>query len=341
MPERRSRECTNPPRALACRLAGARPPWSPCVRAMTFLLAVFLLAIGPWASASPVAAPGLMTVHIINVGQGDAILLALPGGQRVLVDGGPTAAGPTVVAHLDSLGVTHLDLIIATHGHADHIGGLSHVIRSRPVAAVWADSWDCSTLTCRTFYQSISEQGIVTDTARAGHVFDWGAAQGLVVHPADPLAAHPNDRSVVLLVTYGSVDVLLTGDAEAAAEVQMLSSGLPLAAEILKVAHHGSESSTTPAFLAAVAPRDALISVWASNPYGHPRQAILDRLTASGVEVWRTDLEGSIVVSTDGNSYSMSAESGRRAPPLTWRTYLPIVRAPSRPPAASVSVSEP
>lgn len=298
------------------------------------VLLVALLAVLTLGSASLAVSPGIMTLHVIDVGQGDALLLSMPNGQHLLVDGGTVSAGPAVVAYLDQQGVAHLDLIIATHAHADHIGGLPHVISSLPVAAVWADSWDCTSQTCLGFYDSITAQGIPTDTARAGHVFVWGDVQGLVVHPAEPLLASYNDRSVTLRVTYGGVSMLLTGDAEAAAELQMLDRDLPLQAEVLKVGHHGSDTSTTEAFLTAVAPEHAVISVGAGNNYGHPGQAALERLTEAGVEIWRTDLEGDIVVSTDGETLTLVAGSGRRAPPLSWKAYLPIMRGPIPPPDA-------
>ena len=301
-------------------------------RTPVLLVLVVLLTTLSLGSASRAVTLGILRLHVIDVGQGDALLLSMPNGQHVLVDGGIPSAGPTVVAYLDQQGVAHLDLIIATHAHRDHIGGLTHVIRTLPVDAVWADSWDCTTQTCLDFYASITEQGILTDTARAGDLFAWGDVQGLVVHPAEPLLASYNDRSVTLRVTFGDVSMLLTGDAEAAAELQMLQRDLPLQAEVLKVGHHGSNTSTTANFLSAVAPEHALISVGAGNSYGHPHHAVLDRLTEAGVEIWRTDLEGDIVVSTDGRTLSLAAGSGRRAPPLSWFAYLPIARGPIPPP---------
>ncbi len=293
-------------------------------RILLWLLAASLLAASTLASASLATAPPTLTAHLIDVGQGDAILLDMPNGQHVLVDGGPISAGPTVVAYLDQQAVEQLDLVIATHAHADHIGGLRHVIESVPVGALWADSWDCTTQTCLALYQGIAAHNIVTDTARAGRGLAWGDVQALVVNPADPLPAEPNDRSIVVRITYGGVSLLLAGDAEAVAEARMLAGGLPLQAQVLKVAHHGSASSSAAAFLEAAAPEQGLVSVGAANPYGHPSAATLERLTDAGAEIWRTDLEGTIVVITDGATLRLYAASGRRSFPHA--VHLPLAR---------------
>ncbi len=295
------------------------------LRALAICFAAGLLVAVLLPSSLGASAPR-MVLHLINVGQGDALLLDMPDGQHILVDGGPPQAGPTVVAYLEQQGVQQLDLVIATHAHADHIGGLPYVIAALPVAAVWADSWDCATLTCSRFYEGITQRDIVTGTARAGQVFAWGEVQALVVRPTEPLFSQANDRSVVMRITYDEVSVLLTGDAEAPAEAQMLARGVPLQAQILKVAHHGSDSSSGDVFLRAVAPEQALLSVGEANPYGHPTQATLERLTASGAQIWRTDREGAIVVSTDGKTYRLVAESGRVYPLGHLTVYLPLIR---------------
>ena len=261
-----------------------------------------------------------LSVTFIDVGQGDSCWLHLPDGDDVLVDGGKPQAGPTVVAYLDQHGVTDIELMVATHGDEDHIGGLIDVLESMPVAEAWLDSQTCTTLTCQEFYQALADNGVVTATVRMGESYPWGGVTALVLNPSEPLDENNrNENSVVLRVSYGSVHFLLTGDAETGAENRMLDSDYPLEAEILKVAHHGSSSSSSPAFLSAVGPEVAVISV-GPNPYGHPTEQTLSRLQAVGATICRTDQHGTITVTTDGSTYSVSA-----CEELTKTIFLPIV----------------
>ena len=211
----------------------------------------------------------LLAAHFIDVGQGDSCWLHLPNGDDVLVDGGKPQAGPTVVAYLQQHGVDDIELMVATHGDADHIGGLLDVLGSMPVDVAWLDSQTCSTQTCADFYQALDSHDVITGIVRMGESYVWGGVTALVLNPSEPLYTNKNENSVALRVSLGSVDLLLPGDAETGAEGRMLRSGLPLDAEILKVAHHGSNSSSSAAFLGAVRLQEAIISV-GPNPYGHP-----------------------------------------------------------------------
>ena len=246
--------------------------------------------------------------------------------------GGKPQAGPTVIAYLDQHGVTDIDLMVATHGDADHIGGLIDVLESMPVAEAWLDSQTCTTLTCQEFYQALADNGVVTATVRMGESYPWGGVTALVLNPSEPLYADKNENSVVLRVSYGSVDFLLTGDAETGAENRMLSSGHPLEAEILKVAHHGSSSSSSPAFLCGVGPEVAVISV-GPNSWGHPTEQTLSRLQAVGATIYRTDQQGTITVTTDGSTYSVSVSEE-----LTKTVFLPIILNAYSPPPATPDV---
>ncbi len=249
-----------------------------------------------------------LVATFINVGQGDSCWLRLPNGDDVLVDGGEPQAGPTVVAYLQQQGVTDIDLMVATHGDSDHIGGLLSVLDAMPVHEAWLDSQDCTTATCLDLYQAFTDHGVVTAIVRMGETHEWGAVTALVLNPSEPLYADKNENSVVLRIGYGTVDLLLTGDAETGAEGRMLSSGLPLSAEVLKVAHHGSNSSSSASFLSAVGPQRAIISV-GPNSYGHPRAEVLQRLADVGAIIYRTDIDGTIVVSTDGVTYTVVREN--------------------------------
>jgi competence protein ComEC len=300
------------------------------IRGATVVLALALLLM---MSSFPQALSAEMLAHIIDVGQGDAILLELPGhgttpSAQVLVDGGMPQKGPTVVAYLDEQGVEHLDLIVATHPDHDHIGGLPHVLQSFPVQAVWVDGQDCDTLTCQTFDAAMAERGLTPQAVRHGEQHDWGKVQAMVLNPTEPLYASANDNSVVLHLDYGGVGLMLTGDAGTAAEARMMADDLFLEAQVLKVAHHGSKSSSTDAFLTSVQPEKAIISVGAENRYGHPHDEALTRLKQAGATIWRTDLEGTVVVRVDGETgdYHLAAESGRAsAPAIENALFLPLL----------------
>ena len=195
------------------------------------LWALVLTVPDPIATANS----STLTAHFIDVGQGDSCWLHLPNGDDVLVDGGKPQAAPTVVAYLQQHGVDDIELMVATHGDADHIGGLLDVLGSMPVDVAWLDSQTCTTQTCADFYQALDSHGVITDIVRMGESYVWGGVTALVLNPSEPLYANKNENSVTLRVSLGSVDLLLTGDAETGAEGRMLGRGLPLDAEVLKV----------------------------------------------------------------------------------------------------------
>jgi beta-lactamase superfamily II metal-dependent hydrolase len=269
------------------------------------LILALALFLYPYYTA-PADAP--LQATFIDIGQGDSCWLHLPNGDDVLVDGGGRAAGPTVVAYLQQQGVTDIDLMVATHGHEDHIGGFVDVLASMPVHQAWVDSITCTSGTCKDLYQALMDNHVVVSTVSMGERYAWGQVTALVLNPSQPLDGDKNENSIVLRVSHGSVDFLLSGDAETGGEGRMLRSGLPLEAEILKVAHHGSDSSSSAEFLSAVAPDDAIISV-GPNQYGHPRSEVLQRLAGLGAGIYRTDLDGTVTITTDGVGWTVTLQN--------------------------------
>ncbi len=284
-----------------------------CLRAA--LVTAFIL---PLCIRVRAGAPFLVT--FLDVGQGDCCWLHLPNGDDVLVDGGKPQVGPTVVAYLQQHGVADVDFMVATHGDSDHIGGLLDVLQAMPVGTAWLDSQTCTTGTCLDLYREFAEHGVVTATVRMGESYRWGDVSVSVLNPSEPLYTDKNNNSIVLRVSYGSVDFLLTGDAESGAESRMMHSGLALDAEVLKVSHHGSDSASTAAFLAAVGPQAAVVSV-GPNSYGHPRPEVLQRLADVGAAVYRTDEEGTVTVTTDGVTWIVTVQN----PKVGFAVYLPAV----------------
>lgn len=258
------------------------------------------------------SASGTLEVYFFDVGQGDSELIRLPGGENILIDAGTSSTEDELVDELRSLGAETLDLVVATHPHADHIGGMAAVIDAFDVRQVVmprvSESDTPTTKTYENLLQSIADKGLTITPAEPGdELLSSGGAVLTVLAPNGEDYGDLNNYSVVLRLTYGEDSFLFTGDAEEASEEEMLSLDWPLTATVLKCGHHGSETSTSPAFLDAVSPQYAVISCGVDNDYGHPDAVTLEKLEAAGAEVFRTDLQGTILASTDGSGVTMTA----------------------------------
>jgi competence protein ComEC len=253
---------------------------------------------------------GKLSVYFLDVGQGDSALF-LYEGKTILIDDGENEMADRVVSDLTSRGVTRIDLLVATHPHSDHIGGMQKVLAAFPVGKVLDTGLAHPSSTYEQFLETIDQKHIPYLVAEQGQTVDVDPAVRVLVlsppeeQPGDDL----NANSVVLRISYGTIDFLMTGDLGIEGEDALLRTGYPLDAEILKVGHHGSSSSTSPAFLARVHPEIAVISVGEDNPFGHPHAETLHLLNKSGVTMYRTDQDGTILVRSDGMSYSVKTET--------------------------------
>lgn len=255
-----------------------------------------------------------LEVHMIDVGQGDSLLIITPEHKTVLIDAGLARAGANVVEALARNKVDHLDLAVATHPHADHIGGMPKVLDAVPVKMFLDSGQDHPTATYERLLTSVKEKVGKLTIARAGQEFSLDSGIKIkVLGPQTPLlekvsGSVENANSVILYLTYGNFHMLFTGDSEDETEIRLLDAKATLSAQVLKVAHHGSQYASTPEFLDKVHPEVAIISCGADNDYGHPAPKTLNSLQQRNVLVHRTDLEGEIVVTSDGANYQVTTE---------------------------------
>ena len=252
-----------------------------------------------------------VSVHFIDVGQGECSLIQTEFGN-ILIDAGERPYGPKVVAYLRGRGVQKLDYVIATHPHSDHIGGLPEVLESFEVTNIilprLTEENMQTTQTYELLLKAIRDSGVKAIAAVPDGVYTLGE---VTLHILGPISqtTNMNNMSVISRVTYQKTAFLFTGDAETPVEKELLANGGDLAAAVLSAGHHGSKTSSTEDFLAAVQPKLAIISCGRGNSYGHPDKAALDRLAAIGAQVLRTDICGTIVVGSDGETLYLHYEN--------------------------------
>lgn len=258
---------------------------------------------------------GTLTVTWLDVGQGDAAVIQC-GGQTMLIDGGKPEKSSYIYAWLQQHGLSYLDVIVATHVDADHIGGLSGALNYASVGTAYCPETTGTTETFQSFVKYLAQRGKQITVPTAGETFALGGAQIQILGPLHS-AEDSNDNSIVLKVSFGATSFLFTGDAERTEEQDLLNAGVNLQSTVLKVGHHGSDTSTSYPFLRAVAPQYAVISVGAGNSYGHPTEAVLSRLRDAGVTTFRTDMQGEITAVSDGQTVNFSVAKNAAAETLT------------------------
>lgn len=292
----------------------------------------------------PVTDPNLGTassleVHYIDVGQADCILLECAG-EYMLIDGGNVADSSLVVSYLDRVGVEELEIVVNTHPHEDHVGGLAGVLAVFPTHAVYSPTRTHSSNCFDNFVKYVDQQRLTIQIPSPGDTMTLGDANITVLGPVKSYS-DVNNTSIVLMVTLGQTRFLFTGDMGTTAENDMLEywdDRFDFRADVLKVGHHGSEDASGYRFLYYVNPQYGVISVGANNSYGHPHEAALSRLHDADVSVYRTSEMGTIVATSDGTNISFAWEKSNSQPSLPDSgSTTPTQPAPTDPPATEPS----
>ena len=245
-------------------------------------------------------------IHFIDVGQADSALVICDG-HYMLIDGGNAEDSDLVYSYLERHGAGHLDYMVASHAHEDHIGGLSGALNYATVDTAFCPVTEYSSKVFRDMVKYLGEQGKTITVPEPGDRFSLGSAQVEILGPVQEYD-DTNDTSIVLRIDYGSTSFLFTGDMETGAERDLIESGANLEATVLKAGHHGSDTSTSYQFLRAVNPKYTVVSVGEGNSYGHPSEEVLSRFRDAGTEVYRTDMQGHIIAGSDGKSVTFRTE---------------------------------
>lgn len=273
---------------------------------LVLILMIFGKGDAEAVTPAPIPEGSFLQIHYIDVGQADAALI-LCDGEAMLIDGGNKADSSLLYTYLKNHDIDHLNYVIGTHAHEDHIGGLAGALHYAAADTVLSPVTDYDSEAFRDFRKTVEGQGLSITVPKVGDTFTLGAAAVTILH-CDPMNENPNNTGIVLRVDYGETSFLFTGDAERETEEIILDSGLDVRSTVLKVGHHGSDTSTSYRFLYEVQPKYAVISVGADNSYGHPNESVTSRLRDADVTVYRTDEMGDIVCTSDGKAVTFETE---------------------------------
>lgn len=275
------------------------------------------------SSALEVAAPtptagAKLKIHFINVGQGDSEFIELPNGQTMLIDAGNPENGSQIVSYIKSLGYSKIDTLVATHPHADHIGGMAEVVNDLNIGKIYMPKVTTTTKTYEGLLTAIQSKGLKVNTAKSGiNLSSDGNLNIDMIAPVGTSYDDLNQYSAVIKISYGDNTFLFMGDAGNTSEAQITDD---VKADVLKVGHHGSNTATSASFLKKVSPKYAVIEVGAGNSYGHPTAATLSKLQNIGATIYRTDKDGTIIFTSDAKTITIDKKAStikQQAPPAT------------------------
>ena len=289
-------------------MGGEQPRVSRAVALVVGLVGVFL----SWGAQA-----GDLRGWFLDVGQGDAALFVSPSGQVLLVDAGPRGADDEIQEAMRDAGVSHIDVVVLTHAHLDHIGGLKALLGDVQIGRVIDSGFMHPTKAYQSLLKALEDHKVPMETGRKGLSIELGGGVSLgLLGPSDPLLSgtrsDPNSNSIIARLVHGEVSVLLTGDAEAPTESRLMAEGEPLEATVLKIAHHGSDHATSLSFLDASQPKVGVVSCGRNNKYGHPAPGLMQRLARKRVPLHRTDRGGTVAFRSDGTSWALESSEASR-----------------------------
>jgi len=329
-------------------------------RPLALLFAGLLPLLAPAARAAPKAPPrGQLTVHFFNVGQGDAALITSPTGKTVLVDGGPPEGGAVLERRLpELLGGRPVDLVILSHPHLDHLGGLLKGMKAVGAKRFLDPGFDHPSKSYSELLKWVGTHvgqvmNPLPNPEKPEELVSIGLGEGVQLHvlwpraPQDPFLkgtrSDPNSNSIVFKLTYGKTAFLFVGDAEPDTEEYLIQKNIDFTSTVLKVGHHGGRHSSTESFLERIKPKVAVISCGVGNDYGHPSQAAMDRLGKAGAHIFRTDVDGEVVAVSDGVAVHVTSEKPQpgfpRGVKATGVTGASVATGPILPGKAKLSKS--
>jgi competence protein ComEC len=256
--------------------------------------------------SSPSFLSGLQ-VTFLDVGQADAILVQ-ESDYTMLIDAGTNSGSDELVSQLENMNISKIDVLVGTHPHEDHIGGMDAVIQNFEIGDIYMPEVTADTRTFEDVITAIEEKGLEITAPEPGSSFSLGSATCKILAPNSEKYSETNSYSIVIRLFYGETAFLFTGDAETDSEEEILEKMFTLKSNVLKVGHHGSTSSTSEEFLNRVNPEYAVIMVGEGNTYGHPHEETLEALNSAGIKIYRTDLNGTITFVSDGLNLTVNTE---------------------------------
>lgn len=283
---------------------------------LALAVSVLLGAALPLPVTAKTEDPKPMEVHFLDVGQGDATLITCDG-HAMLIDAGDDTKGTAIQNYLKKQKIKSLDYLILTHPDADHIGGAPVIITKFEISKVFVSNFEKDNKSYLKLIQALDDKNLKSSTPAVKSKYSLGTAEFTILAPNDTYET-PNDSSIALLLKNGKNSFLFTGDAEATAEMDILATHIDISADVYKVGHHGSRSSTSQRFFKAVKPDYAVISCGEGNSYGHPHAETLNTLRTNGVAVYRTDEDGTIIATSDGKTISFNVPASE-----TWKAGEP------------------